>query len=442
MKELACSARMLAESKRFLAGGVSSALRASSKPLPLFFRSASGCRLIDADGNRYLDYALAWGPLILGHSHPAVLRAVQGQMRRFQLLGAQHELEVRVAQKICKIVPCADLVAFSNTGSEAVQLALRLARAFTRRDKIIKFEGHYHGWPDNILVSYHPQPPLDGNYSPQLTSEGQQHSALNEVVVLPWNDFERVECYLEEHPNEIAAIITEPILCNSSCLLPRPGYLKGLRESATRHGAVLIFDEVITGFRVAAGGAQELFSVVPDLATFGKAVAGGFPLSVVAGRQDIMRLIEQGRVIHAGTFNGNPISLAAAEATLNVLSRRRGAALDRIRRHGEMLIDGIRQSANNAGIPLLINGLGSAFHLSFTCRSNKMQNYRDTLDCDVQVRERFIVAMLEAGVYLLPDGRWYVSAAHSESDIQRTLAAARKSFGKLQNIGAAARSER
>jgi glutamate-1-semialdehyde 2,1-aminomutase len=441
MKRRARSAQLFEQSRRFLAGGVSSTLRASSKPLPLFFRSASGSKLTDADGNRYLDYTLAWGPTILGHSYPALLKAVRKQLGRFQLLGAQHELEICVARKIGGMVPCAELVAFSNTGSEAVQLALRLARAFTGRQKIIKFEGHYHGWPDNILVSYHPKPPTDGSYGPQLTSEGQQRCILKDVVVLPWNDLEQVERCFEQHPDEIAAIITEPILCNSSCLMPRLGYLEGLRGLARRYGAVLILDEVITGFRVAAGGAQELFGVVPDLATFGKAVAGGFPLSVVAGRRDIMGLIAQGRVVHAGTFNGNPISLAAAEVTLDVLSGRRGAVLARIRRNGEVLIDGIRRLAENAKIPILVNGVGSAFHLSFTC-CEEMQNYRDSLDCDMQARDRFIEAMLEAGVYLLPDGRWYVSAAHSEADIGLTLGAVCKSFAKLKEIGPLAGEER
>lgn len=431
MKNFARSAQSLRRSQRYLAGGVSSMLRASNKPLPLFFRSGSGSRMTDLDGNRYIDYALAWGPLILGHSHPAVVRAVRRQLERFQLLGAQHELEIAVAQKLCRTLPCAELVAFSNTGSEAVQLALRLARAYTGRQKFIKFEGHYHGWADSVLVSYHPQNTSASPGLPVPASEGQSQAALREVFVLPWNDLPRLETTLREHGPEVAAILTEPILCNSSCLMPGEGYLEGMRRLASDYGVVLIFDEVITGYRVALGGAQELFGITPDLATFGKAVAAGFPLSVVAGRKLIMQLIAQRRVVHAGSFNGNPISLAAANAALQVLSTHQGAALRRIRQLGERLKTGLEQEAKRTGIPLLINGVGAAFHLSFTTRS-LMRNYRDTLDSDTAQRDEFLEAMLEEGIYLLPDGRWYVSAAHTEADLDATLKAARKAFAKLK----------
>ncbi len=432
MKKFRRSEQLFKKSQRYLAGGVSSMLRASSRPLPLFFKGAFGSKLVDADGNRYVDYALAWGPLILGSSHPAVVSAVQHQLRQFQALGAQHQLEIRVAEKICKMVPCSELVAFSNTGSEAVQLALRLARAVSGRLRVIKFEGHYHGWMDNIFVSYHPKPPFPSPPRPGLISEGQSSSVLEEVIVLPWNDLQELKACLRERSHEIAAIISEPILCNSSCLMPLPGYLEAMRKLATRYGIVLIFDEVITGFRVAPGGAQSLFGIVPDLAIFGKAVAGGLPLSVVAGTREIMGLIPARRVIHAGTFNGNPISLAAAAATLTALNAQAGAALRSIRKLGEALMSGIRRLAAEAGIPLLINGVGSAFHLSFTGRS-EMRNYRDTLDIDTKTRDLFLEAMLQEGVYLLPDGRWYVSAAHTKADVQFTLNAVGKAFAKVKS---------
>jgi len=405
-------------------------LRAASKPLPLFFRAASGSRLTDVDGNSYIDYSLAWGPLILGHSHPEIVSAVTEQVGRFQLLGAQHELEVRVARKLCETIPCAELVAFGNTGSEAVQLAFRLAREFTGRRKVLKFEGHYHGWPDSVLVSYRPTLSPDSNYDPQLGSGGQTSSVLDDVTVLPWNEPGCVHELLKQHADDIAAIIMEPVLCNSSCLTPAPGYLKSVRELCNQFGVVLIFDEVITGFRVALGGAQQLFGVLPDLATFGKAVAGGFPLSVVAGKSEIMELIPARRVVHAGTFNGNPMVLAAAEATIDALSRDNGVALGRIRRRGELLISGIRKLAGESRTPLLVNGVGAAFHLSFTSRT-EMHTYRDTLDCDALQRDAFIVAMLERGIYLLPDGRWYVSAAHDDSDLKKTLAAVEECFSVL-----------
>lgn len=421
------SSRMLTTTRKHLAGGVSSGMRAASKPMPLYFVSGLGPRLTDVDGNEYIDYTLAWGPLILGHSHPAVISAVENQLKKCQLLGAQNELESLVAEKLCGMIPCADLVVFNNTGSEAVQMAFRLARAFTGRQKIIRFEGHYHGWLDNVLVGYRPKGNSAAEKIRELPSEGMSKSALEEVFVLEWNDLDQVEATLREHGAEIAGIITEPILCNSHCLLPLPGYLEGLRELATRYGVVLIFDEVITGFRVAAGGAQSLFGVTPDVATFGKAVAAGFPLSVVAGRRDIMELIEEHRVVQAGTFNGNPISLAAAYAGLNILDIDGGAALKRAGMIGESLLEGIRRLAEEENIPVLINGLGSAFHLAFTQRRT-MHSYRDTLDSDVQARDSFLEGMLRSGVYLLPDGRWYVSAVHTERDVQNTLGAVRDVF--------------
>jgi len=394
----------------------------------MFFDSASGSQLVDVDGNRFIDYTLAWGPLILGHCNPLIVEAVKRQLERFDLLGAQADLETSVAQTICGMVPCAELVAFSNSGTEAVQIAIRLARAFTSRKKVIRFEGHFHGWMDNMLSGYRPTIGPDGRMSLKPPTGGFRSEAWDEVYVLPWNDLDAVRSILERHGDEIAAIITEPIVCNCSCLMPSPGYLEGLRELATHYSALLIFDEVITGFRVARGGAQSLFNVTPDLAVFGKAVAGGFPLSVVAGRRDILELIEQGRVVHMGTFNGNPISLAAANATLQALNQA-DELLNSVRNHGETLMKGIARLARDADVPVLVNGVGSAFHVSFTLRS-KMRNYRDTFDCDLGARDWFIESLFEAGVFLLPDGRWYVSTAHNDADISGTLAAVRETFSR------------
>lgn len=432
-KRFACSARALQQSRKYLAGGVSSMMRASAKPLPLFFRSAKGVTLTDFDGHRYIDYAMAWGPLILGHSHPAIVDAVQKQTGKFQLLGAQHQLETEVAKKICRFVPSAQLVAYSNTGTEAVQLALRLARAFTGRRKYIKFEGHYHGWIDNVLLSYHPGSRKGRSGRPVAGSGGQSHSPFKDVIVLPWNDPHALASTLEKHGQDIAAIITEPILCNSNCILPVPGYLEEMRNLANRHATVLIFDEVITGFRTALGGAQSHFRVTPDLTILGKALGAGFPLSAVAGRQDIMELIANGRVVHAGTFNGNPICLAAANAALEVLSANHGCLFKQMRCHGERLKNGIAHLAEQARIPCLLNGLGPAFHLSFTERQS-MNNYQETVDCNLEMRDRFIEAMLENGVYLIPDCRWYLSAAHTEADIDATLQKVEKAFDKLQQL--------
>jgi glutamate-1-semialdehyde 2,1-aminomutase len=318
-------------------------------------------------------------------------------------------------------VPSAERVIFSNTGTEAVQVALRLARTFTGRRKIIRFEGHYHGWMDNILPGYRPAP------NSSLPRAGENGLAMGETLTLPWNDLPAVEAALQAQGQEIAALITEPILCNSHCLMPAPDYLQGLRALATKHGVVLIFDEVITGFRVSLGGAQLLYGVTPDLTTMGKAVAGGFPLSVVGGQQEIMDLVAQQKVGHAGTFNGNPIVLAAAHATLETLQADNCAALTRLRTNGERLMQGIAKSAQAAGVPILINGIGSCFHVAFSPR-HAMVNYRDTLDSDLAARDEFLLALLRTGIYLMPDGRWYISAAHTEDDITHTLEMVQKVF--------------
>src|SRR5580700_9498200 len=259
--------------QKSLAGGVSSGLRASAKPVPIYFNTGTGSRLIDVDGNEFIDYTLAWGPLILGHRSRVVTEAVVDQLGKLQQVGAQHDLEWEVAEQICRIVPCAERVIFSNTGTEAVQAAFRLARAHTGRQKIIRFEGHYHGWMDNVLTGYRP-PIEDGTLlSEKPPTEGMSETAVAETIVLPWNDLDAVEIALKTRGDEVAALIMEPILCNSGCLMPSTNYLAGIRDLCSRFGAVLIFDEVITGFRVSLGGAQSLFGVTPDLATFGKAIA-------------------------------------------------------------------------------------------------------------------------------------------------------------------------
>jgi len=418
------SRALLARAQQSLTGGVSSPFRAKF-PVPLYFRDGCGSRLEDVDGNRYIDYTLAWGPLILGHRHPRLVEAVRAQAGRPHIYGAEHELEYLVSEKMQALVPCAERVAFCSSGSEAVQLALRLARAFTGRNLVLKFEGHYHGWMDSVLLSYHPAAqevgPLD---CPQVVvhSRGQTPKAADDVLVLAWNRLEDVERIFRARGPEIAAVIMEPALCNSGCLLPQPGYLEGVHAICRRHGALLIFDEVITGFRMALAGAQGFYGILPDLATFGKALAGGLALSAVAGRREIMELMMGGGVAFGGTFNGNPLSLASAQACLEELSAGEGAALTRANRTGEMLMDGLRKLARDESIPLVVTGFGAAFALHFTHRT-ELTHYRDTLEDDRALLARFLLRALEEGIYLLPDGRMYVSAAHSEQDATETLQA-------------------
>ena len=413
---------MLERSRRSLAGGVSSPFRARA-PVPLFFENGKGAHLWDVDGNEYIDYQLAWGPMILGYNHPAMVDRLRRQVEKPISYGAQHELEITVAERIQSIVPCAERIAFTSSGSEAVQLVHRLARAHTGRPCILKFEGHYHGWMDGALHSYKPLPHETGSLaSPAVVpgSRGQVSNATENVVVAPWNRLDLLEGLLQWHGSRIAAIMTEPVLCNSGCLMPEPGYLANVKQLAKAAGALLIFDEVITGFRIETGGAQKHFDVVPDLATFGKAVGGGVPLSVVAGRADLMEQMFTGGVVFGGTFNGNPLSLAGAEACLAELSRDGGAALKWANRMGRRLMIGIEDIARSSGVPVSVTGFGAAFYLHFTQRVH-LRDYRDTFEDSRDLLQRFLQLALAEGVIVVPDGRFYVSAAHTETDVSQTL---------------------
>lgn len=417
----ATSRTLLERAQNSLAGGVSSPFRAKA-PVPLYFTDGSGPRLKDVDGNEYLDYALAWGPLILGHCHPCMVEAVRRQADRPHTYGAQHELEFQVSELFQSCVPCAERVAFTSSGSEAVQLSLRLARAFTSRNLILKFEGHYHGWLDSVLIGYHPSAEQAGDADAPnsvLGSRGQVGNVAENVLVVPWNRPDLLSSVFAAIGSEIAAVITEPVLCNSGCLLPQPNFLNQLREICTRNKTLLIFDEVITGFRRSLGGAQSYYGVVPDIATFGKALGGGLPISAIAGRKDIFDLMFGGGVAYGGTFNGNPISLAGAKAALTVLSDGRGTALRRANELGDELRKAIGCSAQKRSLPVQITGFGTAFSIHFTERED-LRCYRDTLEDDSELLGRFLLAALGKGLYLLPDGRVYVSVVHSEADIQCT----------------------
>ncbi len=422
---------MLERAAQSLTGGVSSPFRAKV-PVPLYFKDAAGPRLWDVDNNEYIDYALAWGPLILGHKHPAMVEAMRRQAERPHLYGAQHELEFEASERMQKMVPCAERCAFTCSGSEAVAAVMRLARGFTGRPRILRFEGHYHGWHDSALISYRPDPQKMGNPDapcPTIDSKGQVANSVENVFVAPWNDVAALERIFARHGDEIAAVITEAVLCNSGCLMPRGDFLHHLRRITRDHGSLLIFDEVITGFRIANGGAQEHFGVTPDLASFGKAIAAGITLSAFAGRQDVMEAMLRG-VAYGGTFNGNPPAMAAAVATLDVLAADGGAALKHANRIGEQLQQGLRDAAKAAGVPLTITGFGTAFSLHFTERQ-ELVNYRHTLDDDKEKLGRYLRGMLDEGIYLLPDGRVYVSAVHTEREVAETVAAAKKVFSAL-----------
>jgi glutamate-1-semialdehyde 2,1-aminomutase len=426
------SRALFERARHSLAGGVSSPVRAKA-PVPLYFSNGHGAHLLDVDGNEYIDYQLAWGPNILGYNHPRMVEAMRVQAERPYSYGAQHELEITVAERIQACVPCSERVAFTSSGSEAVQLVQRLVRAFTKRPLILKFEGHYHGWMDSVLHSHHPaREQMGPRERPNVVREsaGQVSNSVENVIVAPWNDVDLLERLLAEHSGEVAAVIMEPVLCNSGCLMPKPGYLQAARDLAHRCGALLVFDEVITGFRMALGGAQGHYGVIPDCATFGKAVGGGLPLSVVGGRKDIMEQMFTGGVVFGGSFNGNPTSLAGANAALEELARNDGAAIKRANGTGERLRVGLQQLAQQHNLPLLVTGFGAAMCLHFTTRADLIE-YRDTLTDDSERLRRFLYLAIEEGVILVPDGRIYVSIVHDERDVEATLATFARVFARM-----------
>ena len=404
-----------------IAGGVNSNVRLGGNPL--CFTSGHGARLTDVDGKIYIDYALGMGPNILGHAPPSVIADVSRTLSRGQLFAGQNTLELEVASAICNAVRSAELVRFGLSGSEMVQAALRLARAFTGRSEVIKFEGHYHGWFDNIFIN-NSGPVAADDPIPRphhLQSAGQSRSASDDVAVLPWNDAEILERYVAANGSRIAAIITEPVMLNTGGILPRDGYLKTLRRVASDHGIVLIFDEVITGFRVGLGGAQELFGISPDLSIFAKALGAGFPVAAMAGRRDIMELIASGRVNHSGTYNANVVSMSAALATLRALAGDDRAVYRRLQAAGSALIEGISGAARRTGVNLQVSGVPAAFHTCFA--SHSIHDYASYTLADGARLRQFLAALLDRGVRPTGRGTWFLSAAHSDADIAETCAA-------------------
>jgi glutamate-1-semialdehyde 2,1-aminomutase len=409
-----------------LTGGVSSGLRRSARPHPLYFQKGSAATLWDVDGNSYIDYTLAWGPNILGHAPNEIVHALTEVVKNGLTFGAQHELEYEVAESLTKIIPCADRICYANSGTEIVQVALRLARAVTGRTKFLKFEGHYHGWNDTVLVSYHPTLQQIEIAENGPVGEGDGQLAPRTSVVAQWNDVAGVEAAFTAHPGEISAIICEPLMCNSGCIPPNPDFLKFLREISRKQGALLIFDEVITGFRLSLAGAQGFYNVTPDLATYAKAIGGGTALSVLAGKQEFMELISNGDVVHAGTLNGNPIALSAAKAVLEVLSRNPTDIYADLYRRGQTLRNGLSNILLSHGYRVISSGEGPVFCISFL--NEQPRNYRDLLLADKQLYSDFALALLDEGILTLPDGRWYISTAHTDADIEATLAAARRAM--------------
>jgi glutamate-1-semialdehyde 2,1-aminomutase len=399
-------------------------------PVPLFFEAGEGSYLIDVDGNRYVDYALGMGPDIPGHAPAAVAAAVGGSLAKGQLFAGQQPAEVELARRVQRAVPSAERVRLGLTGSEMVQAALRVARASTGRSRVVKFEGHYHGWFDTILVST--QPPLDEagpREAPDswLPSAGQSRAAAADVAVLPWNDAALLEAFLEREGDEIAAVIMEPILCNTCVVLPVAGYLEAVRELCDRHGIVLVFDEVITGFRVALGGAQSLLGVTPDLTVLAKAIAGGYPLAALAGKAQLMDLLGGGTVRHGGTYNANGVAVAAGNAVLAELAAGGGAVYPALRATGESLMAGLQELEDHQRRGLHVQGVGPVFNTTFGA-TGPIVDYRSYAQTDLARQRRFLVALQEEGVRVTSRGTWFLSTAHTSEDVAETLAAARRAL--------------
>ncbi|MCI0157127.1 aspartate aminotransferase family protein [Leifsonia shinshuensis] len=409
------------------AGSTARLPRNGWKPYPLFMAEGQGSRLRDVDGNEYIDYLLGLGPMILGHRHPQVTQAVTDAVAELgTCFGLPYELEIEAAEKVVAAVPGIDQVRFTNSGSEAVGTAVRLARATTGRRLIVRFEGHYHGWQDTVYWSNHVDPELAGPIDhprPVAMGGGVPAELQDTLVVLNWNDPESFIALMETRGHEVAAVLTEPAVFNTGCILPEPGYLELLREQTRKHGALLIFDEVITGFRFARGGAQEWFGVTADLVTYAKGIGGGFPVAAIGGTNEAMRLIADGTYSHSGTYNANVVQCAAVSATMDVLAE--PGLYERQRALGNRLARGLEGIATAKGIDAYVEGIGTVFQLWFADRP--IRNWRDAAaHAREDIFTRWYEEMIVRGVLFHPlqFENLFVSLVHTDEDIDATLNAA------------------
>ncbi len=409
-------------------GGVNSPVRAFGAVggSPPFFERAAGAHLWDAEGRRYIDYVGSWGPMVAGHTHPAVVEAVQAAASRALSFGAPTEAEVELAELLCRLVPTLDMVRLVSSGTEATMTAIRLARGFTGRDAIVKFEGCYHGHADSLLVKAGSGALTFGYPS----SAGVPADTAAHTVVAHFNDSSGIKDVFKSHGESIAAVIVEPVAGNMNLVLPAPGFLEALREECTKHGALLIFDEVMTGFRVALGGAQARYGVRPDLTTLGKVIGGGLPVGAVGGRRDIMQKIAPlGAVYQAGTLSGNPVAVAAGLATLKLVQQK--GFFENLEAATRGLAEGLRGEAKKAGVAFSAQFIGSMFGIYF--REAPPRSFAEVMQCDRARFNRFFHAMLDRGIYLAPSAyeAGFVSSAHSGADLARTLEAARAAFESI-----------
>jgi glutamate-1-semialdehyde 2,1-aminomutase len=416
---------LFSRAQSLMPGGVNSPVRAfkSVGGEPFFVQRAEGAHLVDVDGNRYIDYVGSWGPMIVGHNHPAVLDAVIATARDGLSFGAPNPLEVTMAETLSRLVPSCEMVRMVNSGTEATLSAIRLARGATGRSRIVKFEGCYHGHGDSFLVKAGSGALTFG----VPTSPGVPKALADLTLTLPYNDFDAATALFDECGGDIAGLIIEPVVGNANCLPPRDGYLQHLRALCTRHGALLIFDEVMTGFRVALGGAQQRYGVTPDLSTFGKIIGGGMPVGAYGGRRDLMtQIAPSGPVYQAGTLSGNPVAMAAGLAMLDLIQA--PDFYQDLERRTNALCDGLEAAARDAGVPFTTNRVGGMFGLFFS--TEHVDTYAQAIACDTAAFNRFFHAMLERGVYLAPSAfeAGFLSSAHGDAELAHTVAAARDAF--------------
>ncbi len=419
------SEELFSRAQRHIPGGVNSPVRAfrSVGGTPCFVSSGSGAKITDADGKSYLDYVGSWGPLILGHAHPEVVAAVREAAEKGLSFGAPTEMEVEMADLLCKLMPSLDMVRLVSSGTEATMSAIRLARGYTGRDLLIKFEGCYHGHSDSLLVKAGSGMLTFGNPS----SGGVPADLAQHTLVLDYNDAEQVEQAFARHGERIAAVIVEPVAGNMNLIAPDPEFLQTLRTECTKHGSVLIFDEVMTGFRVGATCAQGLYSITPDLTTLGKVIGGGMPVAAFGGKREIMEKIAPlGPIYQAGTLSGNPVAVAAGLTTLKLIQT--PGLFPELERKTELLCDGLSAAAVLQGIAFSAQSVGGMFGLYF--RAHCPRNFNEVMQCDTAAFNRFFHAMLDAGHYFAPSAyeAGFVSAAHSEADIMATIEAAETVF--------------
>jgi glutamate-1-semialdehyde 2,1-aminomutase len=422
-----------------LVEGVNSPSRGAAvySPGPVFLERGQGSRVGDADGNEYIDFMMAFGALVQGHAHPRLVEVVSQAMAEGSHFAAATSAEVEAAERFRGMVASAEAVRFTNSGSEATMLALRLARAHTRRTKCLKFEGHYHGWYDPYLLNAHSHPPQQlgppENPARLPDSQGIPASTFDEVLLAPWNDLAMLEQVMKRHGRELAAVITEPIMANLGCILPRQGYLERLGELTREYGALLILDEVVTGFRYAAGGCQQYYGLQPDISTFGKALGAGFPVGAVAGPRAILDRMRpsQNMVLHYGTFNGHRLTMRVVAANLDLLAR--PGTYQKLHSLGDAAIAGLREVFRRRKMKAIVQGFGPMFQIYFTER-DRIHDYRDySRYVDAQRYSRFVHRLLERGIYMTPASglHWIISTAHSQEDVEALTVAADQACSHL-----------